>query len=112
MNDKYDGEVVVRPLRSGRPRGPRVPVEFDLEIEGSTTAGEHFQVRARAVKISRGGATIILEHKVPLGSVVKVTPPFGSRLDAEVNGVWTDQSDGKGRIGVKLLDPKGWFADS
>ena len=26
-----------------------------------------------------------------MGSIVKLTPPFGRKLDAEVNGVWTDR---------------------
>ena len=46
---------------SQRPRSPRVPVEFALEVEGSTPGGESFHVKAQAVKISRGGATILLD---------------------------------------------------
>ena len=96
---------------SQRPRSPRVPVEFALEVEGTTTAGEPFHVKAQAIKISRGGATIMLDADVPLGSVVKITAPLGRKLDAEVNGVWPDQVDGLTRIGVKLLDADGWFAE-
>jgi len=48
---------------------------------------------------------------VALGSILKLTPPFGRALEAEVNGVWTDAIDGRRRIGVKLLDDDGWFAD-
>jgi hypothetical protein len=48
---------------------------------------------------------------VALGSILKLTPPFGRALDAEVNGAWTDAIDGRRRIGVKLLDEDGWFAD-
>ena len=33
---------------------PRVPVEFALEVEGKTVNGEPFNVKAQAVKISRG----------------------------------------------------------
>jgi hypothetical protein len=40
-----------------------------------------------------------------------LVPPFGSKLDAEVNGSWTDDLDGSRRIGVKLLNEDGWFAD-
>ena len=96
---------------SQRPRSPRVPVEFSLEVEGSTPAGEPFHVKAQAVKISRGGATIVLDQEIALGSVVTLTPPFGRKLDAEVNGVWTDEIDSRQRIGVKLLDADGWFAE-
>ena len=96
---------------SQRPRSPRVPVEFALEVEGTTTAGEPFQVKAQAVKISRGGATIVVDAEVAIGSVVRLTPPFGRTLDAEVNGAWTDRIDGLRRIGVKLLDADGWFAE-
>ena len=96
---------------SQRPRSPRVPVEFALEVEGTTTAGEPFQVKAQAVKISRGGATIVVDADVAIGSVVRLTPPFGRTLDAEVNGAWTDRIDGQRRIGVKLLDADGWFAE-
>lgn len=96
---------------SQRPRSPRVPVEFALEVQGKTVGGEPFKVKAQAIKISRAGATIVLDADVPMGSIVKLTPPFGRDLDAEVNGVWTDQIDGRRRIGVKLLDEDGWFAE-
>lgn len=96
---------------SQRPRSPRVPVEFALEVEGSTPAGEPFHVKAQAIKISRGGATIILDREIELGSVVTLTPPFGKKLEAEVNGVWKDEIDSSQRIGVKLLDSDGWFAE-
>ena len=94
-----------------RPRSPRVPVEFALEVEGSTPAGKSFHVKAQAIKISRAGATIILDEEVVVGSVVTLTPPFGRKLEAEVNGVWTDEMDNSQRIGVKLLDTDGWFAE-
>ena len=96
---------------SQRPRSPRVPVEFALDVAGTTTSGEAFHVRAQAVKISRGGATILIDADVANGSVVRLTPPFGRELDAQVNGVWTDENDGQRRIGVKLLDEDGWFAE-
>lgn len=96
---------------SQRPRSPRVPVEFALEVEGSTAAGKSFHVKAQAIKISRGGATIVLDTEIAVGSVVTLTPPFGRKLDAEVNGVWTDEIDSRQRIGVKLLDTDGWFAE-
>lgn len=96
---------------SQRPRSPRVPVEFALAVQGKTRSGEPFNVQAHAVKISRGGATILLDADVAVGTIVKLTPPFGRELEAEVNGVWTDQIDGRRRIGVKLLDADGWFAE-
>jgi hypothetical protein len=96
---------------SQRPRSPRVPVEFALGVEGKTSSGESFTVQAQAIKISRAGATILLDAEVALGSILKLTPPFGRALDAEVNGVWTDAIDGRRRVGVKLLDQDGWFAD-
>ena len=94
-----------------RPRSPRVPVDFTVELEGRTPAGVPFQGQAEAVKVSRGGATLITDASVELGTVVRLTPPFGRPIDAEVNGVWTDETDGKQRIGVKLLDANGWFAE-
>jgi hypothetical protein len=96
---------------SQRPRSPRVPVEFALTVSGKTASGEQFNIQAQAIKISRAGATILLEADVQLGAIVKLTPPFGRELDAEVNGVWTDAIDGRRRIGVKLLDEDGWFAE-
>jgi hypothetical protein len=42
---------------------------------------------------------------------VRLTPPFGRTIDAEVNGVWVDENDGKQLVGIKLLDANGWFAD-
>jgi len=52
-----------------------------------------------------------LDAEVALGAIVKLTPPFGRELNAEVNGVWTDPIDGRRRIGVKLLAADGWFAE-
>jgi hypothetical protein len=108
MHDNEPRDTIVP---SQRPRSPRVPVEFALEIEGTTAAGKPFHVEAQVVKISRGGATIVLDAEVAIGSVVRLTPPFGHTLDAEVNGAWTDQVDGQRRIGVKLLDADGWFGE-
>lgn len=96
---------------SQRPRSPRVPVDFTVELEGRSPDGTPFQVQAAAVKVSRGGATLITDVSLAVGALVRLTPPFGRRLEAEVNGVWTDDTDGKQRIGVKLLEPNGWFAD-
>lgn len=98
-------------MPSQRPRSPRVPVEFALEVEGHTSTGDSFNLLAKAIKISRSGATLILDAEVAVGSIIKLTPPFGRELDAEINGVWTDQIDGRRRIGVKLLDEDGWFAE-
>lgn len=108
MNDK---EPRTESIPSQRPRSPRVPVEFALAVTGKTPSGEPFNIQAQAIKISRGGATIILDADVAMGSIVKLIPPFGRELDAEVNGVWTDQIDGRRRIGVKLLEHDGWFAE-
>ena len=94
-----------------RPRSPRVPVEFDLNVEGTDASGQSFSAKAKAVKISRGGATLQVDVDVALGSQVKLVPPFGGKLDAEVNGSWIDDIDGNRRIGVKLLDANGWFAE-
>ena len=98
-------------VRSQRPRNPRVPVEFALKVEGQTPTGESFSLQAKAIKISRSGATIILDAEVAVGSIVKLTPPFGRELDGEINGVWTDQIDGRRHVGLKLLDEDGWFAE-
>ena len=108
MNDK---DLRGATVPSQRPRSPRVPVEFALGVEGKTGGGESFSIQAQAIKISRAGATILLDADVTLGSILKLTPPFGRPLDAEVNGIWTDAIDGRRRIGVKLLDADGWFAD-
>lgn len=96
---------------SQRPRSPRVPVDFALEVEGTDAAGNPFQAKATAIKISRGGATIAIDVDVPVGSTVKLVPPFGGTLEAEVNGAWTDDIDGNRRIGVKLMDANGWFGE-
>jgi len=97
--------------RSQRPRSPRVPVNFAVELEGRTSAGDPFHVTAEAVRVSRGGATLVTDIDVAAGTPVRLTPPFGRPLEAEVNGVWADEADGRQRIGVRLLDPNGWFAE-
>src|SRR5688500_17393266 len=96
---------------SQRPRSPRVPVELPLEIEGTAVSGNPFKAKALATKISRSGATIAIVVDVAVRTVVKLVPSFGGKLEAEVNGVWTDDIDGNRSIGVKLLDANGWFAD-
>lgn len=108
MNNEMKGE---EQAQAQRPRSPRVPVDFTVELEGQTSDGEPFHVQAAAVKVSRGGATLVTDAAVELGTVVRLTPPFGRSIDAEVNGVWTDEADGRQRIGVKLLDANGWFAE-
>jgi hypothetical protein len=97
--------------RSQRPRSPRVPVNFTVELEGIGPEGEPFRGTAEAVRVSRGGATLITDLRVRAGTVLRLTPPFGHPLEAEVNGVWTEEADGRQHIGVKLLDPNGWFAE-
>lgn len=94
-----------------RPRSPRVPVNFTVELEGQNADGDSFHTSAEAVRVSRGGATLVTDLPLEDGMTVRLTPPFGRALDAEVNGVWKDESDGRQRIGVKLLDPNGWFAE-
>jgi hypothetical protein len=96
---------------SQRPRSPRVPVNFTVELEGDDAEGRHFHVTAEAVRVSRGGATIVTDVRARAGQSLRLTPPFGRALEAEVNGVWTDEADGRQRIGVRLLDPNGWFAE-
>lgn len=98
-------------MSSQRPRSPRLPVEFPLDVEGTDTSGKSFQVKAMATKISHGGATLLIDIDVPIGSVVQLTPASGATLKAEVNGSWIDEIDDKRRIGVKLLDENGWFAE-
>jgi hypothetical protein len=94
-----------------RPRSPRVPVEFALDVEGTDHSGKPFQTKATATKISHGGATIIIDVDVPVGSTVTLMPAAGGKLTAEVNGSWIDDIDGSRRIGVKLLDANGWFGE-
>jgi hypothetical protein len=94
-----------------RPRSPRVPVNFTVELEGTAADGTTFNVSAEAVRVSRGGATLVSDIPAQVGLKVRLTPPFGRSLDAEVNGVWTEGEEGRQHIGVRLLDPNGWFAE-
>ena len=94
-----------------RPRSPRVPVEFALEVEGTDDTGAPFQAKGTAVKISHAGATIILDVDVPVGTQVTLVQSSCAKLAAEVNGSWIDDLDGGRRIGVKLLDANGWFGE-
>jgi PilZ domain len=98
-------------MSSQRPRSPRVPVDFSLRVEGTDASGKSFQTEAKATKISHGGATLLIDIDVPIGSVVQLTQASGGTLSAEVNGSWVDEIDGKRRIGVKLLDANGWFGE-
>ena len=98
-------------MNSQRPRSPRVPVEFAVDVKGTDASGNSFQTQAKATKISRGGATLVIDVDVPIGSTVQLNPASGGTLTAEVNGSWIDEIDGNRRIGVKLLDANGWFAE-
>lgn len=98
-------------MTTQRPRSPRVPVEFAVEVEGTDVDGNAFQTKATATKISHGGATLLIDVDVPIGSTVQLVQQSGRKLTAEVNGSWVDEIDGKRRIGVKLLDAGGWFAE-
>jgi hypothetical protein len=95
---------------SQRPRSPRVPVNFTVELEGDADGQQPFRVTAEAVRVSRGGATLITDIPAHVGLRIHLTPPFGRALEAEVNGVWTDE-EGRQQIGIRLLDPNGWFAE-
>src|SRR5262245_51933856 len=99
MNDQ---NPPVETAASQRPRSTRVPVAFVLTVEGTDAAAKPFSVQAQATKISRGCATIALESKIDilLGSKVTLVPPFGGKLEAEVNGAWDDELDTRRRIGV------------
>jgi hypothetical protein len=108
MSDEPKSENPVSP--SQRPRSPRVPVNFTVEVEGRNVDSTPFHTSAEAVRVSRGGATLICDERVEKGAVVRLTPPFGRSLDAEVNGVWIE-TDGRQRLGIKLLDQHGWFAE-
>jgi hypothetical protein len=96
---------------SQRPRSPRVPVNFTVELEVDNDDHKPFRVTAEAIRVSRGGATLITDIPAQTGMRVRLTPPFGRSLEAEVNGVWTDESDGRQHIGIRLVDPNGWFAE-
>lgn len=94
-----------------RPRSPRVPVEFPLDVQGTDESGKAFEAKGTAVKISHAGATIVIDVDVPVGSKVILVQASGAKLAAEVNGSWIDDLDGKRRIGVRLLDANGWFGE-
>ena len=96
---------------SQRPRSPRVPVEFSVVMEGQAPDGKPFHAETTAVKVSRGGATLQTDTTVELGARVRLTPPYGRTIAAEINGIWIDSTDGKQRVGVRLLDANGWFAE-
>ena len=108
MNEELKSEG---PVPSQRPRSPRVPVDFAVVLEGVASDGNRFHTDAVAVKVSRGGATLITDANVVVGARVRLTPPYGRTIEAEINGVWTDATDGKQRVGVKLLDANGWVAE-
>lgn len=81
---------------SQRPRSPRVPVEFALEVEGNTADGKTFHVKAQAIKISRAGATIILAEQVAEGSVVTLTLLLGESSRRRLMGFGRTKSTAVG----------------
>jgi hypothetical protein len=108
MTDKLTGKPGAG---QPRPRSPRVPVAFAVGLKYRADSGESVESNGEAIRVSRGGATVVTEIPVKIGAIIQLTPPFGRTIDAEVNGVWVENKDGKQRIGVKLLDSNGWFAE-
>ena len=106
-----EAKEVKREERAQRPRSPRVPVNFSVRVECRARDGKTYSAEATALRASRAGATLASDAPVRVGDSVKLTPPFGNSLEAEVNGVWVDAEDGTQRVGVRLLDPHGWFAE-
>lgn len=92
-------------------RNPRVPVNFDVEIEGQTRRGVLFRVAAKAELVSSFGATLIADVIVESGAAVRLTTPFGAVFEAEVNGIWVNEADGQQRVGVKLIRPQTWISE-
>jgi hypothetical protein len=92
-------------------RNARVPVNFDVEIEGQTSHGDAFCVDAKAELISCAGATLITDVMVERGAALRLTAPFGSVFEAEVNGIWMNEADGHQRLGIKLIRPPTWLSD-
>lgn len=95
----------------GGRRNSRVPVDFSLQVEGQTHDGTPFRIDARAVVVSRAGATLVTNSSVIPLPAVRLVTPFGRVFQAEINGVWVDDGDGRQRIGVKLLKPRTWLDD-
>jgi len=61
--------------------------------------------------VSRAGATLIADVIVEPGAAVRLTTPFGSVFEGEVNGIWVNEADGQQRVGVKLIRPKSWLSE-
>ncbi len=112
MNDEPKTEDNSGRALIQRPRSPRVPASFELELSGETAQGEPFQVKARTIKISYRGATIASDLSVHLGMILRVTPRHSPPLDAEVTGLWINEADKRQYIGIKLTHADGWFAES
>ena len=104
MTGRNDAELENR-------RNPRVPVNFNVEIEGRTALGKSFRTEARAVKVSCAGATLIANVIVEAGITVHITTPFGAVFEAQVNGTWVNEADGEQRVGVKLIHPPTWLSE-
>lgn len=110
MPDTETQEQPQPPAHHERRRNPRVEVQFSVRIDGRTAEGESFTLRADVDKISCAGATLISEDpRLAKDLRMTIEPPFGDQVEAEVNGVWTDSSDGLRRVGVRLLDGTTWF---
>lgn len=70
---------LVGEARPQRPRSPRVPVDFAVKLSGQNPDGAPFEVAAEAVKVSRGGATLLTDAIIKVGDVVHLTPRSGAR---------------------------------
>ena len=97
-------------LRSAR-AARASPLILPSSWKGASPRANPFRSRPKPSRSVAAARRSITDAAVESGIVVRLTPPFGRTIDAEVNGVWTDETDGKQRIGVKLLDANGWFAE-
>jgi hypothetical protein len=89
-------------------RNRRENIHFPVRLEVPSDKGGTQVIKAQTVVVSHAGATLDVDVSIPLGMGLQVSPPFGGTILAEVNGAWVDQSSGRQRISIRLIDPPSW----
>ncbi len=89
-------------------RNIRVKVCFPVTVEVPVEGGRTRVLKAHTIIVSHAGATLDMDEAVPVEMGLQVTPPFGGTLLAEVNGAWVDETTGRHRISIRLIDPTSW----
>lgn len=105
----FNRVAVSRAIRRER-IGERHKIRIKLLVKARDVNGSAFTEQVETESISRRGARVTCSRAVPVGSRLELQSPYHTRaLEAEVTGCYRG-SDGRHRVGFKLVAPPRWSA--